>query len=467
MMQQWGRVYIGLPQSQIVPSDRARVRSILWFGTKKYHMDFAVEIAPTLLHFSVFLFYIGLVIFFFTIYKTVAMAILISVGLFGLVYFTATILPCLDHSCPYSTPMSSLWWYLWHTFLLFVTSCLHSLLKLFYSCLVPYNTNWGAASSFTQPTLSRWLDTVEKFTTKHGGHLKDGFRDTVVKYALKARPDTDIKALMWVFDLPALAEKSKIQKFVAGLPGKRVVELFSQGNSSDRENITFCHHLSTLFRTSCVPDTIVGVTEEMRKGRLVCLNALHHIAKASISHSIVSPSSFSPLDDMRLHFANMDRMRPLWAESDPAIRVTARSICALLAKQLLRKPNLKVGELSWLHDVMDRPPNEVFQALRVNDFGKADNMNFDSFVNGVLSQQTGDLPNVQAILFTETLQALVNTNNQTSIHADNFKAWLTSLIQQMEEEGDQDRGDVVGKLRSVSSSTTGRRQSPQSQASGA
>ena len=459
MMQQWGRIYIALPQSQSIPSDRARVRSFLFLGTEKYFMDFAVEIAPTLLHLSVFLFYIGLVIFFFTIHKTVAVAILISVGLFGLVYFTPTILPCIDHSCPYSTPMSRPWWYLWHASFSFVASCLSILLKLFHCCCVPYNQ--GDATSFTQRTLTRWLDTIEEFAKKHGGRLRDGFRETVVKYALKAPKDTDVEALTWAFHLPALADKSNIQKFVANIPGERVVELFKQRNSSDHETITFRHHLSTLFRTSCAPDA-AGLTKEMRKDRLlICLNAIRHIAKDS-SLSPSSPS-FSPdlLDDMRSNFANMALMRPLWADRDPSIRVTARSICALLARQLLRKSYLEAWELSWLEDVMGRPSSMIYNAR--NNLATVDDMNVDSFVNGVLSQQTEDLP-AQATFFEETLKDIMNRNSQTSLHTITFEEWLSSLIRRMEqEEGHQDRDNVVDKLRRMSSSTTSR---PQSQPSG-
>ncbi|KAI0287499.1 hypothetical protein BC826DRAFT_917088, partial [Russula brevipes] len=106
MMQQWARRYVQVPQIPSVPRERARVRSYLFFGTEKYLMRHAVETAPALLHLSVFLFFVGLVISFFTIFKKVAIIVLVFVGLFGLAYFTLTILPCLDHSCPYRTPMS-------------------------------------------------------------------------------------------------------------------------------------------------------------------------------------------------------------------------------------------------------------------------------------------------------------------------------------------------------------------------
>jgi hypothetical protein len=108
LMLQWVRIYTDLPQFPNVPKERARVRSYLFFGVVKYRMHLAVKTAPLLLHLSVFLFFTGLVVFFFTIFKLVAIVISIAVGLFGLAYFALTILPCLDHSSPYRTPISSI-----------------------------------------------------------------------------------------------------------------------------------------------------------------------------------------------------------------------------------------------------------------------------------------------------------------------------------------------------------------------
>ena len=462
LMQQWGRIYIGLPQSQSVPSDRARVRSFLFLGTKKYYMDAAVEIAPTLLHLAVFLFYVGLVVFFFTINNTVAIAILISVGLFGLAYFTPTILPCLDHSCPYSTPLSRPWWYLWHTSHSLVAFFLRLLFRLLHNCLVPYNP--GDATSFIQRILTRLLDTIDNIAEKHGGRLKDGFRETVVKYARRAPQDTDVKALTWMFQLPAMAERGKFQNFVASIPSKTIVQLFEQDNSFDHDKIGFRHHLSALLRTSSAPDTAELTDEqakEIRNGRSVCLNAVHHIARESIASRSLSPSL---LNDMRLRFANMALMRPLWANDDPAIRVTARSICALFARQLLRMRQIEAGELSWLQDVMGRPSSIIFNALRVNDLAAVDGMNVDSFVNGVLSQQAEVIPDAQVAFSRETLKVLRNAESHTSLHADTFEDWLSSLILRIELEEDyQNRDNVVDNLRRMSSSTTA---GPQSQASG-
>ena len=315
----------------------------------------------------------------------------------------------------------------------------------------------GDITSLRQTILKKWLQTVDKFAEKHGKRLEDGFRRIVVESALKASQEIDVKALTWLFQLPALTEKNKIQMFVASIPGDTIVQLLSDSVDHGKIKITFRHHLSTLFR-SCAPSTAGGLTEDMRKRRLfVCLNAVHQVAKALVCDS-PSSESLSLMNDMRRRYANIDLMRPLWTDNDPAIRVTARSICALFARQLLRKPYLESGELLWLQEVMDRQSNTIFER---SNLAMVDSMNADTFVNGVLSYQIGNLPDVQETSFKETLEILMRTN---SLRNDIFEEWLPSLIRRVQEEdGYRNRDNVVDSLRRMSSSATG---ALQSQASG-
>ena len=312
----------------------------------------------------------------------------------------------------------------------------------------------GDITTGRQLILAQLLKIIEDIAKKHGERLKHGFQGAVVEYARKASQDVDVDALMWLFQLPALTEKNKIQKFVASLPGETMIQLLSKSFRDGKD--TFRQHLSTLFR-SCTPGTAPSALDEnMRRTRLlVCLNAVHNIAKASIA-----PSS-RLLNEMRLHFANIALMRPLWADMDPAIRVTARSICALFARQLLRQRGLEAEELAWLEEVMDKPSNTIYNGH--NNRAWVDSMNFDAFVDGVLSHQRDDLPNVLAISFKDTLMVLMNTNSRTSVHTDTFEEWLSYHIQRIEQENDhRDRDNVVEQLRRMSSSTTGTSR-PQSQ----
>jgi hypothetical protein len=110
---QWTRRYTHLPQVHRAPRDREHCRSFLFLGTLTYDMDHAVATTIMLLHLSVFLFLVGLAIFFFTIHKVVAIVVSVAVGLFGVVYLMLTVLACIDRSCPYRTPLSDVWCSRW------------------------------------------------------------------------------------------------------------------------------------------------------------------------------------------------------------------------------------------------------------------------------------------------------------------------------------------------------------------
>ena len=432
--QHWARRYIQLPQILSMPSDRARVRSFLFLGTFKYDIHRAVEIAPTLLHLSVLLFHVGLVIYFFLVFRLLGMIVLVFFVLFGAAYFALTILPCIDHICPYSTPLSSMSWHLWHAFAFLAKYLLQRILRQLYTILAP--RKFGGVES--------WLDSIETDLKEHKQCLRDGLRGSIIRDALQAPRDTDIKALNWLFQLPALARKSKIEMFVASLPSAVTIQLFS--NPPEHGTIAFREHLSALLR-SCAPGR-VGLDGHVRRHRLLaCLGAVHHIARAS---TIPNDDPRFPylLKDLRIQFANIPLMRALWVEKDPAIRVTARSICALLAKHLLRQRPLEQQELAWLQDVMGQPScSEISNQL--NNPPALDHMTIDSFVYGVLSGQTDALPIVQATSFVKTLAILMDLETQAVLDKVAFADSLVSLIRRIEEGGHQDRDDVVDKLLDI------------------
>lgn len=340
LMRQWARRYIRLPQIPSLPRDKARVRALLFLGVLKYRMPRAFETSGILLHISVLFFFVGLVIFFFTIFKAVAIIVAIFVGLFGFLYLMMTIFPCLDYRCPYVTPLSNIWWYIWHTSLLFLALSTRWLLKRLHGIVVPYNL--GHIMSPRQRILRDWWELLNNSVKKHEKRRKDGIRGTILWRAMDASVGVDPKTLTWLLNGPPLADKNKIQEFLANIPGNIIVQLIG---GPARYGKIFTDYLSTLLR-SCTTSSI-GLDEETRKRRLiVCLSTVHHIAKAlnGIPDGVFLPETF--LEDVRINFANIHLMRPLWAEEDNTIRITSRSICALLAKQI--KPSPRDSELAWL-----------------------------------------------------------------------------------------------------------------------
>ncbi|KAI0304239.1 hypothetical protein BC826DRAFT_218504 [Russula brevipes] len=435
LQQQWARRYVEIPQIPSDPNDRARVRSFLFLGIRKYKMRLAIETAPTLLHLSVFLFFVGLVIFFFTIHKTVAIIVTISVGLFAFAYLTLTILPCIKHNCPYRTPMSNIWWYITHGFLSFAAVCFRWLLRHLHDRIVPYSL--GEVTSPRQRFLVGWSNTFDNAAEKHGQHLKNGFRKSIVQGALEAPDTVDVEALAWWLKRPALAEESKTQDFLARIPGQTVVQLVSDPVES-REH-TFCEHLFTLLR-SCVPGTLaVGLSEDERKARLqVCLDVVHHIASTQTAYDF---------DFVRTKFANTNFMREMWANADIATRVMSRSICALLARHLLHRQRLEESELGWLHDVTGEPANTIFNAI--GDTAKVDHMNLKAFAYGVLSHQQGDLPVEHARSFTKTLAILMDAGSQIPFNRTRFQEQLFALIERFRRDDPQDGDGVIARLCSM------------------
>ncbi|KAH9962307.1 hypothetical protein BGW80DRAFT_866899 [Lactifluus volemus] len=152
MTQQWVRRYIQLPTETSASHEvQARVRSYLFLGTQKYSVAHVMELTIALLHCSVFMFFSGLVIFILAINATIAYTVLITAGVFTLAYLTLTILPCFAHDTLYRTPMSNIWWYIWHLSMSVTARCLRLLVKLVHNILVPLNT--GEITSFRNKIL--------------------------------------------------------------------------------------------------------------------------------------------------------------------------------------------------------------------------------------------------------------------------------------------------------------------------
>ena len=107
LLQQWARQYIRLTQpAQCSIEKRARMRGFFADGVDKMGLPRAVEVLPTLLHLSLFLFFSGLVTFLFHINQTVFLFVTCCVGFFLAVYACITFMPMLWLNSPYYTPLS-------------------------------------------------------------------------------------------------------------------------------------------------------------------------------------------------------------------------------------------------------------------------------------------------------------------------------------------------------------------------
>ena len=416
LLQQWARRYIETPKSTNMPRHRARVRSLLLVGTRRYNIPIIVEILPTLLHLSVYLFLGGLVITFNTVNKTVAIAVDVAVGVSGLAYIVLSVLPCLDVKCPYRTPISKILWYPCHALLSFAALCLHR-------CIL------GLHGLLNQPVLSRgqgvllrWLKSRGFSVSNHWRFLTDGLEKSIVHRAVETLRDEDRERVTWLFNRLAIGDKRKFLKFAASIPKRKIPDFIPP-----IESVTFRESLYVLLRNCVTSRYTTWGDEDVQLSLSLCLQAISHIIKAKAP-------TIPDLNFIRAHFADTGLMRLLWGDMDDSIRISSRSICALVARQVVRKQRLKGAVLSWLQEVTGEPSHSILEA----GVTVLDQMNFKSFVNGALPHR--NFSDEDTTVFNETLAILLGIRTDGPDHFTT-RDWQTQLS---EEVGRIQRYDYHG-----------------------
>ena len=82
------------------------MRAFFAGGAEKMSLPWAVEALPLLIHLSLFLFFLGLIIFMRNINHSVYFSIISAIGLFSAVYVSFTCMPMFWPDSPYNTPLS-------------------------------------------------------------------------------------------------------------------------------------------------------------------------------------------------------------------------------------------------------------------------------------------------------------------------------------------------------------------------
>ena len=432
LLQQWARRYVETPKLPTEPNHRARVRWFLFYGTDIYKMRVLVELAPTLLHLSVYLFFAGLVITFHTINTTVAIAVDVAVGFFALAYIMLSILPSLDFKCPYRTPLSRILWRPWHFFLFFTAHCLRQLLKLLHRCSVESSLD-GIIRNPWQRKLVKWLNSRENAIKEHYRYFKDGFEKNVIDAAKKAQ-EGEHKIIASLFSELSLSDKSKLRKLAASIPRHRIFDLI---RIDEFGHIGLRDPLLVLLRSCEAGAGATGPDEDERKrSLLVCLDAIHDISKTP---------DVPDLNFVRANFANIGLMETLWDDGNSAIRITSHSICALLARRVGRRDWLEEDELRWLERVTGETSRDIFRA----DVETRDRMIFKYFVYGVLSNQAGDLPAEDATSFKETLAILLNVRTDPQFDRETSRNQLSEEIGRIRWDDPEGSREVVDRLHSM------------------
>jgi len=327
-----------------------------------------------LLHISVFLFFAGLVEFFFLFNKTVAWVFVGWVGLFGSAYTAMTVIPNVFLNCPYRTPFSALFWRLSHMLTIaalvladtFVS--LHALLFRLWKRL----TRGAPANMWSLVSRER----LAKQITIHKHRFGEGLRQCVVSSAIDSSSSVDREALIWT--LTKLDEDQEVQDFISRIPGvfdSRVVPeapLTMLGlmdpSPSGGDSVLYVRLRGLL--VSCLPTTS-GLDPGIRQSRLhVCLTAIWYYMRAyNQNHEILMSKQF------RMLFSDQNDMNLLLADDDLRTKIALLCTGSLLVAKLVEEmgggtenSQVSEGELVflkkalgplWRLDLADHKPAEL------------------------------------------------------------------------------------------------------------
>jgi hypothetical protein len=106
LVKQWIRVYTtNLPSA---PKERALERQTRYDGLVAWKVDEISNALPVLIHIAVAVFFVGLVVYLWTISSSLWVLVLASTGPATMGYLILAGLPLIWHTCPYQSPVTRL-----------------------------------------------------------------------------------------------------------------------------------------------------------------------------------------------------------------------------------------------------------------------------------------------------------------------------------------------------------------------
>ena len=197
LLQHWARRYLRVAHPHYGPHKRARIRAFYKHGVEKLHIPWVIELLPTLLHLSLFLFFSGLSVFLFGVNLTIFKVVTAWIGVCVILYACLTFLPVIRKDSPYSSPLSAS-----------VSFYLTGIRYVFFRFL---SRILGINSSACMVLRSR---------NPRAAPLDDFFSysmgKTAEKFAISQGPDIDYRSLLWTFG--TLDNDKKLEKFFEALP---------------------------------------------------------------------------------------------------------------------------------------------------------------------------------------------------------------------------------------------------------
>jgi hypothetical protein len=258
LLQQWARRYVTITQPpRYSPHKRAPIRAFFANGAEKFHLPWSVEALPTLLHLSLFLFFIGLAIYLFNINHTVFSVVVWWVGLAGGVYACITLMPIFWHYSPYYAPLSSSAWFL-YTGIPYAVSKIVWFLRNHGFRFIPYPP---------------WYIYEQRFY--------EGMTKTIQETGSRLSAEINSRILTWT--IQALDEDKELEQFFEAIPAfcsSKFVDEFQL--VFDKLDLTlapaFVKFLSNTLTSSLVSE------EDKKRRVMICVKAINtvHLPRSSM-----------------------------------------------------------------------------------------------------------------------------------------------------------------------------------------
>ena len=291
LLQQWARRYLKVTPSRYTLHKRARIRVFLAKGVEKLLLQWTVEMLPTLLHISLFLFFAGLVVFLWNVDLTIFKWVLSWVGVCTALYGCFTAMPIIRHDSPYRTPLSLPVWHI-------VTGIQHLTFRaLRLLSLVDY---------FSWRTYERFRGLAERYGERLVQGMQKTVEETAEETALNSPLEIDIHAFLWTLDCSD--EDHELERFFSGIPGFRssnvVKDPFPYLTEERKEGLfnAMTGLLDRTFASDLLPQTI------KKRRAIICTKAIDP------AHT---PEAFRVLNEILFQYQFSD---PLVAEVVQIVR---------------------------------------------------------------------------------------------------------------------------------------------------
>jgi len=199
LLQQWARRYIRTTQlPRRTPEKRAQIRAFFANGVERFHVSWAVEALPAMVHLSLFVFFAGLLIFLFNINHTVGSAVGFWVALSSAVYACITFMPVFWLDSPYYAPLSSAVWLLYTT-ITYLLLAVPKFIRFRHYRNIP---TWGRLC---------------KLVDRYRGWILGGIGRAAEETASKRASQINSCIVEWTVD--TLGEDDSLERFLETLPG--------------------------------------------------------------------------------------------------------------------------------------------------------------------------------------------------------------------------------------------------------